>query len=442
MGLVHSYSSSPKDQIAPALKIIFRKSLDEGKVPEEWRSANVTPIFKKGTKTDPSNYRPVSLTSVCCKLMESLLRDSVSEHMEKNGLLEDSQNGFVSGRSCTTNLIDFLDFVTETIDSGDSVDIVFLDFTKAFEKVPRQCLIEKLKANGVGGKIVTWIDEWLKDRKPRVVINGHKSNWNRVGSGVPQGSVLGPLLFLMFIGDLDSKASAGTKLRKFADDTKLGQKISNNRDNEELQKSLDEMMDWARTWSMEFNIGKCKVMHVGSRNPRFAYTMENQQLEVTEEEKDIRVQIPRTLKPSAQCMKAAKTATSVLEQITRSFKDRDKKVFISLFKRYVRPHLEFAVEAWSPWLQKDIEVLEKVQQRAVKQVRGMTSNDYAEQLRDLDLPSLVERRREADMVHGLQNIARADRTEKQPMVPKNGREHGQGESSSGRSSLKASSCTH
>jgi Reverse transcriptase (RNA-dependent DNA polymerase) len=198
-------------------------------------------IFKKGSKADPGNYRPVSLTSISCKVLEMLIRDELVKHMVENEQLEDSQHGFVNGRSCTTNLIEFLDKVTEALDSGNKVDIIFLDFAKAFDTVPKVRLLAKLKARGVRGKLLRWIEAWLTGREQRVVLGGQCSGWKQIHSGVPQGSVLGPILFLIFIGDLDTAAGRETLLRKFADDTKISQVLHSEADNRMLQESLTNM---------------------------------------------------------------------------------------------------------------------------------------------------------------------------------------------------------
>jgi Reverse transcriptase (RNA-dependent DNA polymerase)/Endonuclease-reverse transcriptase len=386
------------DQVAIPLTKIFRKSLDSGDVPADWRRANVTPIFKKGSKTDPANYRPVSLTSISCKLLESIVRDHLVDHMMENDLIEESQHGFVKGRSCATNLIEFFDHISEILDSGGVADSIFLDFAKAFDKVPKKRLLEKMRSIGIGGKVLAWVSNWLTDRKQRVVIDGEGSNWEAVTSGVPQGSVLGPVLFLIFIRDLDRATTGQVRIRKFADDTKVARKITGDADRAELQQVLDRMMDWAATWGMEFNSKKCKVMHFGSGNPQYQYQMAGHVLERTAEEKDVGVTIAQNLKPGAQCCRAARTASVVLGQISRSFTYRDQKIFPRLYTRYVRPHLEFASVAWNPWLQKDVEVLEKVQKRAVNMVSGLGDQSYEEKCKVLGLDTLKERRAEADLV--------------------------------------------
>ena len=348
-----------QEELAPALAAIFTKSLEEGVVPRDWKEANVTPIFKKGSKSSTGNYRPVSLTSVACKVMESILRDAITDHLTVNKMINDSQHGFMKGKSCASNLLEFLEKATTVVDGGEGFDIIYLDFAKAFDKVPRERLLRKVRAHGIRGRVLEWIRSWLTGRRQRVVLNGRFSSWEEVLSGVPQGSVLGPLLFVIFINDMDDTVELLTSiLRKFADDTKMGKKVRTDVDRQELQEALDRLCNWAREWGMEFNVAKCKVMHLGHTNPKFSYSMNGQKLEESLEEKDIGVVITANMKPNAQCARAARTAQGVLGQITRAFHYRDRHVFVRLYKQYVRPHLEFSTQAWSPWTEADRMCLE------------------------------------------------------------------------------------
>ena len=397
------------DSLSPALSTIFNRSLQTGVVPADWKTVHVTPIFKKGSKSKSGNYRPVSLTSIPCKLMESCLRDAVYEFLVVHDLIKPSQHGFMSKKSCTTNLLEFLEMATKELDQGRNVDIVYLDFAKAFDKVPHRRLLAKIEAHGIGGKILTWIGNWLQGRTQRTVLNGASSDWSSVESGVPQGSVLGPLCFIIFIDDLDDATEPATITNKFADDTKLAQTINSDADKTSLQGCLNNLCEWADTWGMAYNVDKCKVMHVGRSNPGHTYEMSGTNLTATTSERDIGVIVQQNLRPSKQCEEAARRANAVLGQISRSFHFRDRQTFIKLFKVYVRPHLEFAAPAWSPWSARDQEILEKVQKRALGMVSGLKGT-YQQRLKELNMLSLEDRRRLGDLVqvfkivHGIDKV--------------------------------------
>ena len=392
------------EQISLPLSMIYQKSYDSGEVPTDWKKANVTPIFKKGKKCLAINHRPVSLTPVPCKIMESIIKDDVTEYLEENKLINNSQHGFRQKRSCLTNLLEYMEEVTKTVDSGQNIDMIYLDFSKAFDKVPIKRLLIKVRALGIDEKTVKWIEGWLKERMQRVVINGKFSHWILVISGVPQGSVLGPLLFIIFINDIDEMIQLRNAiLKKFADDTKYGKIILDSESADELQNDLNKLVDWADTWQMKFNSDKCKVIHFGRGNPMFNYTMNGHApagslLESVNEEKDVGVWISSTLKPSFNCQKAANKANSVLGQMARAVSYRDRITWVKLYKQYVRPHLEYCAQAWSPWLEQDKKLLEKVQERAIRMVSGLNSRVYKDRLKELGLQSLQDRRVRGDMI--------------------------------------------
>ena len=385
-----------KEVISEALVSVFRKSLDSSKVPLMWRQANVVPIFKKGDKSLTANYRPVSLTSIVGKILESVIARNIRNHLERHNLINESQHGFTKGKSCLTNLLSFYSKVFEAADNGDSYDILYLDFSKAFDKVPHQRLLGKVRAHGIDGKILGWIRSWLTDRRQRVVINGSKSDWGQVISGVPQGSVLGPLLFLIYINDLDSGISSDVS--KFADDTKIGRVIRSDSDVIALQSDLDKMNEWSNRWQMQFNINKCKVLSVGRDNPRSKYTLNHEEVVRSEYEKDLGVIVNSDLRLRKQCLEARNKANRVLGFIFRSVKSRRSDVILKLYLALVRPHLDYAVQFWSPHYRKDIGLLESVQRRMTKRIQGMRDIPYERRLRLLNLHSLERRRLRGDLI--------------------------------------------
>ena len=187
------------EQISTPLANLFNLSLEEGIILSEWKEANITLQFKKRSRNKPENYRPVSLTSVVCKLLETLIRDHMVGILVKHKLINTSQHGFQKSRSCLTNLLCFLEEITKWVDDGSPVDVVYLDFQKAFDKVPHQRLLLKIRAHSIDNDVINWIEEWLTHGRQRVIVDGEISNWKSVLSGVPQGSVLYPILFLIYI---------------------------------------------------------------------------------------------------------------------------------------------------------------------------------------------------------------------------------------------------
>ena len=243
------------NELAPVLSHIFQLSIDTGKLPKDWRNANLSPIFKKGDRHTASNYRPVSLTCVCCKLLEHIICRQILNHLEQHNILTPLQHGFRSGHSCETQLITTTNDIMKTFDKKEQTDLAILDFSKAFDTVPHRKLLHKLDQYGINGKVNIWIKAILMERQQQVIVEGEFSDSCTVDSGVPQGTVLGPLLFLCHINDLPSRVKSTVRL--FADDCLLYKTIRPIQDLIQLQNDLKSLEERASLWGMRFNASKC-----------------------------------------------------------------------------------------------------------------------------------------------------------------------------------------
>jgi len=226
--------------------------------------------------------------------MESIIKDEIMAHLTNNKLIENSQHGFLSGRSCTTNLVDYMNVVTRVLDNGGSFDAILVDFEKAFDRVPFDGMLRKCEAHGIAGQLLKWLRNWTENRRQRVVLNGVDSNWVDVLSSVVQGSVLGPILFLVYINDLDAAVMSDDRniyISKFADDTKIGREITCTSDAAKLQKGIDHLVQWCRNWGMSLHPEKCVVLHFGSKNPRNGHFIDGMNIKSESVARDLGVYI-------------------------------------------------------------------------------------------------------------------------------------------------------
>ena len=328
--------------------------------------------------------------------MEKCIKEEMMKHIIKYEIIKDSQHGFLPGKSCLTNLLEFLHYCHKNVDKGTPVDVIYLDFSKAFDRVPHSRLIYKLENYGFNKNIIAWIKDWLNCRVQRVVLNGSFSDWSDVCSGVPQGSVLGPLLFILFINDID--VDIINRLSKFADDTKLFGEASSAEQVLLLQQDLDNLFKWSEDWLMMFNISKCKVMHFGKNNMHANYVLGGETLSTVNEEKDLGIIVQNDLKVSSQCIKAVKNSKRILGLICRNFTNHSADIILNLYKTMVRPHLEYCVQSWRPHFKQDIVLLEKVQKRATKLIEGFKDIEYGERLKLTGLTTLETRRLRGDLI--------------------------------------------
>ena len=388
------------DHFAEPLAIIMNKTLSEGVLPADWKLAFVTPIYKnKGAQNLAINYRPVSLTSVVCKLMESFMRQHIMRHLKDEKVLTTKQYGFISNRSTVTQLLNYLDKCCESIADGKVVDSIYFDFAKAFDTVPHRRLLKKLEGYGISGTTLGWIKSFLNDRKQLVKVDQAKSKIDSVVSGIPQGSVLGPLLFVIYINDLPDNVLSSILL--FADDTKIFKEVNSLNDSLVIQRDIDELVRWSKDWLLKFHPDKCHVLTLGKLTNivhAHPYTLDGDQLEHVFIEKDLGVLIDSDLSFEEHISRQVKKANSILGVIRRGFEDLNPKIFCILYTTFVRPHLEYAQSVWSPKLRKLVNLIEGVQKRATRLVRTLHGMTYEQRLRKLELPSLEFRRHFGDMV--------------------------------------------
>ena len=355
------------------LKMIFDQSLQTGDVPQDWSQAVVHPVFKGGNPKQPENYRPISLTCICCKMMERILVSNILTHLENNDLLSPCQHGFRRHLSCESQLIMLCQETMSSIDQRNSVDLAFIDFSKAFDKVPHSHLIYKLGIYNLDTKVKEWIASFLSKRTQRVIIENRYSDEIAVTSGVPQGSVLGPVLFLLYINDLPDKISCNVKL--YADDVVLyADVMSNTGANALLQTSLDELSRWCNEWEMLVNVKKCAIMRMSRQKcaviPR--YYINESELSIVKDFKYLGVHISDTCSWQKHIQSITSRGNQMLRFIKRNFKGCPQAVKEIVYMSMVRPLLEYASCVWDPCgegLKHDIEM---VQRRAARFVL----NDY------------------------------------------------------------------
>ena len=385
------------------IHLLWSESMSSGIVPSFYKTGFVSPLFKKGSRCEPSNYRPVTLTSHIVKVYERVVRKHMVHYLETNNLLTDKQHGFRSNRSCLTQMLDHFDDIYEGFTRGEDTDSIYLDYAKAFDKVDLDLLILKLKKYGFGNKLVDWIQSFLSDREQVVVLNGVHSDIAKVLSGVPQGTVLGPLLFILFINDLEQVVTSST-VSFFADDTRVSKQISCYEDCMLLQDDLYKILDWSRRNNMKLHEQKFELLnHLHNSKSsiyELPFVVENLRYKVSSEEilysvenvRDLGVQVSNDLSWSRHIGSMVTKARSKLSWVFSVFKTRDRTVMTTLYKSLVRSTLEYCCPLWNPGKVTDIQLIEGVQRTFTSRISGLQHLNYWERLAHLKLMSLQRRR--------------------------------------------------
>ena len=302
--------------------------------------------------------------------MEHIILSHVSKHLASNRILTDAQHGFRQGLSTTTQLSLAVDDWSSALQHRSQVDAIFLDFQKAFDRVPHQRLQIKLQFYGISGDTLNWIMSFLTDRQQAVVIDGTQSSWRNVSSGVPQCSVLGPTLFLIFINDITDQVQS--KIRLFADDCVVYRDIASEVDHQILQHDLAQLSTWSSVWQMSFNVKKCGVLSITrKRSPSiFDYKLHNDVIPRPTEYKYLGVTVTPDLRWNTHCQKIRHKASRTLGLIRRTLSPCSMEVKTRAYAALVRPQLEYAAEAWNPHTVTTINALEQVQKAAARFVHG------------------------------------------------------------------------
>ena len=422
MNELDPYSSAPEGDI-PAkilkdcraalctpLTILWQHSFSSGRIPDQFKWQFIAPIFKKDDKTDPANYRPVSLTSHVIKIFERVVRKYLVQYLEDNNLITERQHGFRKGRSCLTQLLSHIENILQHHLQGSETDIIYLDYAKAFDKVDHSLLIKKLFRYGIQGNLYTWLTQFLRGRQQVVLVDGEPSRPAPVLSGVPQGTVLGPVLFLLYINEIPSVLQHST-CGSFADDTRITKAIANVADTQYLQADLNNVVSWSAQNNMKLHEKKFELVSYRNSSSKYlrelpfadefsqyltpaGYLLQPQPLV-----KDLGVILSSDLSWTPHINKIVTDARKMAAWVLGVFKDRSRQSMLQLYKSMVRCRLEYCSPVWSPSLLSDIQALEDVQRFFTKKIRECKDLDYHQRLKKLDLQSLQRRRERYCIIH-------------------------------------------
>lgn len=356
------------EAITEFLVVIFRKSFETGNIPSDWRKARIVPVLKKGDPALIANYRPISITSTCCKLAEHIIANYITTFLNDNKVLTPHQHGFRKGFSTVTQLTSVIHTFASVLNSAGQMDVIFLDFSKAFDVISHAKLIYKLELIGLPNFIIRWISSYLSHRTQFVCIDDCYSNHLPVTSGVPQGSVLGPLLFLIYINDITNVITTPVQIRLFADDCVLFHQITCQDDQVLLNSNLQNIHTWCNKWDMKLNLEKTVYMTITNKKASFSfpYNISSHLLTEVSEYKYLGVTITKNLSwnkhVSNVCSSAFRKLCFLRHKLKLAPPELKKLTYFSI----IRPSLEYACTVWDPYTKRNIEALEMIQRKAVR----------------------------------------------------------------------------
>lgn len=354
--------------LAKYLVVIFRASISSATLPFDWKLARVLPFVKKGDPQCIPNYRPISMTSACCKMLEHIIATRINSFLDDNHILSSFQHGFRKRFSTVTQLVSVVHHIASVLDKAGQVDVLFLDFSKAFDRVPHNKLIEKLQTIGLPNYLVSWVSAYLNGRKQYVDVCGQTSPHLPVDSGVPQGSVLGPLLFLIYCNDIVSVITDPVKIRLFADDCIIFTDVHSPDDQIALNTALSNILLWCDKWGMVLNFDKSVFLRISNKkNPlQFSYSSYSQPLKEVSQYKYLGLTITNKLSWNAHIADVSSSAFRKLCLLRHKLRDAPSQVKLLAYNTLIRPKLEYACIVWDPHTKSNIYSLEKIQRRAVR----------------------------------------------------------------------------
>ena len=383
-----------KEALAVPLCLFWRKSLDQSEIPKIMKEAHVTPILKKPLKRFAENYRPISLISHIIKIFERIIKKNLVNFLEKHKLLKKFQHGFRKHRSCLTELIDYRNEILDAILKKKNIDVVYLDFSKAFDRVDHKVVLEKARKLGIQGKILKWLAQFLINRTQKTIVNGCESYSTRVLSGVPQGTVLGPLLFIIMLNDITDYIKESS-VYSFADDTRILKTIESTLCSQKLQEDLERTYEFAQESKLQFNENKFELIKFGFdedlkgqtkyTNPR------GNNIEEKSKVKDLGITIENNLSFNEHIDNVVSKCRQISGFIFRTFSTRNINAMLTLYKSYIQPHMDYCVQLWYPHKISELQKLEGIQRTFTDKIEGLQDLNYWQRLEKLNLYSVHRR---------------------------------------------------